>query len=1316
MTKSCLVFSALLFASCAAWSQTDPPLSSIPNVIKFTGSVVALDGKPMSGEHEFTFSLFTESIGGTPIWTETLTVILDDRGCFNVLLGSTHPEGIPPALFGSRQTQWVEVTPDDGVERPRVALTTVPYAFKATDADSLGGKTPSEYVSKDELSLLLSSMSAFPPARLPIPFPTNPVMSKAGAFEATSPIGPSFVSDATTGSPFVVESSALVQNLNADFLHGLTDTAFAKLQDTNTFGALQTFSQGTTFAGTVPEVGVQNVFDSAPLIFQSIFTGPQTTTPITQQFSWNSQPVLGSTGTPTAMLSLSFGTNSTPSTKTGLSISSNGTINFAPGQQFPTQAILDALSGNQTGGSTPGNTANNSPIVQTNQYPWTETITTSHAITVGFNEIKLTPCPRGVNGKDVWHYLYISGTGAPEEVLITGGSCTSGATIGTIQFTAAYAHPSGYQIGTASDGIQEAFIDAVEPNTFGRISRSVVISPGTHLLRARVTIAASSIQINSSGATLTCAMKDTCVMAGTPGYNGFQQIVLNGLRLTPGIVGGTWPALEDNAQGTQINDFGPGPSSTSGTSFGSLVQVDNDQAASINTLNSNLAAWSRCDWTFCSTAIIAPGPFGTNAGVLWVQNANLPLECAANGIDNHDSNTLRITNSVIEGYAEFGIRSSTAFVQQNVQISGGYTEVGNCISPLGTGQAGLIVENGQANVTATVGPQGILPQFANTGSTRYSYYVVVNSSTLGTSVPFLAGYAMTSGVGRINVQWNKVGKQGAITYDILRVAGTDAPYGTGSFAVATGIPASSCLDNFCTFVDNAASAPSSYTALTVAGYWPSLFLWPGNVILTSDSDVQNNGGLSPTQLYTDSIPEGSDIVVSAGAIGPSVFAQECEPGAGGGSVIWIQCLGGNALSNNNPAVTATILQLSTNQASPGGYKGRLIFETPPLSGIPATEVITLADCNPSKTLTSPNIRPSWDPCDTYIGYDQPTGADAAHTQLSLGAPVSISQYIKNTGDSVHWGERLTNSAKLFQVPVFANSGLTVNGPFLANGPCQGFGCGAFSTSGTQVADLFNETTSGPLSSNWIVTAGSWTIGNNQATFVGGSSDGSALAAYAGASFPANQRASGTVIYGPGGSTAIGVGVRMSSTTESGYVCVAFAAGTLFTGILKFSQGAHGGVGVGFGPGLPSGDTLGITVEGNTITCYDNGIPIPGLTATDNSSPLTGGYPGIFGAYGYPSFIANFGAGDVAYTANGPTALTALTQASQNAFGSSCTMSGTTTCTVPITASYAVPLCQATVQGSNPIASACAFSGGIATVTAANPNSATWAVLVFGNPN
>jgi len=77
----------------------------------------------------------------------------------------------------------------------------------------------------------------------------------------------------------------------------------------------------------------------------------------------------------------------------------------------------------------------------------------------------------------------------------------------------------------------------------------------------------------------------------------------------------------------------------------------------------------------------------------------------------------------------------------------------------------------------------------------------------------------------------------------------------------------------------------------------------------------------------------------------------------------------------------------------------------------------------------------------------------------------------------------------------------------------------------------------------------------------------------------------------------------------------------------------------------------------------------------------------------------------------------LNQHASGNFGGSCAMSSATTCTVTLSASYTTPVCVATEQTTGTvIAAACSVSSTTATVTAASSNSATWGVMVFGNPN
>lgn len=118
------------------------------------------------------------------------------------------------------------------------------------------------------------------------------------------------------------------------------------------------------------------------------------------------------------------------------------------------------------------------------------------SLSVGYNNVAMTPCPEGVNGTNTDHYLRISGgTGTAETVLIAGGTCTSGAATGTVRFAAANTHSGSWQISSATAGIQEA----IWANSGG----TVIVPAGTSTLYSRVTVRSNTtVQGAGAGATI----------------------------------------------------------------------------------------------------------------------------------------------------------------------------------------------------------------------------------------------------------------------------------------------------------------------------------------------------------------------------------------------------------------------------------------------------------------------------------------------------------------------------------------------------------------------------------------------------------------------------------------------------------------------------------------------------------------------------------------------------------------------------------------------------------------------------------------------
>src|SRR6266478_700274 len=124
-----------------------PPLP-VPRLVKFAGTLKDELGKPRTGVAGVTFAVYKEQEGGAALWLETQNVELDEQGRYTVLLGSTKNEGLPLELFISGEPRWlgVQVNLPKELEQPRVLLVSVPYALKAADAETLGGKPLSSFV------------------------------------------------------------------------------------------------------------------------------------------------------------------------------------------------------------------------------------------------------------------------------------------------------------------------------------------------------------------------------------------------------------------------------------------------------------------------------------------------------------------------------------------------------------------------------------------------------------------------------------------------------------------------------------------------------------------------------------------------------------------------------------------------------------------------------------------------------------------------------------------------------------------------------------------------------------------------------------------------------------------------------------------------------------------------------------------------------------------------------------------------------------------------------------------------------------------
>jgi hypothetical protein len=120
--------------------------AAVPSVVNFSGALTGVNGKPLTGTVGVTFYLYQESQGGSPLWMETQNVQPDKAGHYSVALGSTSSQGLPANVFASGEARWLGVQVQGQAEQPRVLLMSVPYALKALDAETIGGRPASSFM------------------------------------------------------------------------------------------------------------------------------------------------------------------------------------------------------------------------------------------------------------------------------------------------------------------------------------------------------------------------------------------------------------------------------------------------------------------------------------------------------------------------------------------------------------------------------------------------------------------------------------------------------------------------------------------------------------------------------------------------------------------------------------------------------------------------------------------------------------------------------------------------------------------------------------------------------------------------------------------------------------------------------------------------------------------------------------------------------------------------------------------------------------------------------------------------------------------
>lgn len=705
------------------------------------------------------------------------------------------------------------------------------------------------------------------------------------------------------------------------------------------------------------------------------------------------------------------------------------------------------------------------------------------------NVVTLAPCPKGLTARD--QYVLVGGTGTPEIDKLTGAACTADATSGTITFTSTGVHAAGYTVSSPSTGLKEASEHARTLN--GTIAGSTVrVAAGSVIsLQGQTDIEANSqtIDFNSAevddyadAATYSCGL-----MLGNPANtNAVLKVqILNLVGLRPMVPAAGGICL--NAQGSTLDWLSPISPTVSTNYWENFIQSWNDQSSlikNINNIGSNTGTGlGKCLTTHCTVFIKGIG--SGNAGILHIQHMNLSLNNLTNAIDNQNGNSLTIDDCIIQNLAQFGIRSVGSFPDnQNLTLGPCYFESTFGANPTGLGGVPIILNGGTSKIANGNCCPGALPKFANTGATRYYYWIEPLNAAASRGNLLIAGYADLTTTGTYNVIWHDIAPGGS--YNVIRwqTSGAGAAPTSSSCtgttvaacgSIATNLSEAAVCDPttlICTFTDDISVATTAFTVPTIQ-WAPLIDFWPGSIVVSPASAAttsSNNGRLIMDSLILGNSTQGG-LINPFGALSTAFIASKC-----GGNVTDWSATGISCQAVNGNLSGAFWIRPQVNGV--GAQQGALSFALPPGQNLQSTDLITLKSADQQLTFAFPWLRPGWQVGDSAIGYTNAPAAgmylrDASNIYFYLNQTPSATPDLRFNSSGLTLlslagvGTRCANitAAGLIQPssgPCGSSTGATISGSpaagnmaFFSSGTAITSGnlSGAVTTSGTGVTTL-----------------------------------------------------------------------------------------------------------------------------------------------------------------------------------------------------------------------------------------------------------------------
>jgi hypothetical protein len=308
----------LVVASIPAMAQMEQTEAVNHPVVPQIASYAGLASDRAGDTVEMVFKIYSGAEGGDALWSETQRVSVGQDGKYSVMLGSATEGGLPQTVFAAGQARWLGVGIERARERERVLLSSVPYAMKSADAESLAGHAASDFVTQEQLTQL-AAQSAQQGVAAPEVHPdgSGPV-SGLGA----PGLVPLWTGANTIGNSVIYQNGSFIGINYSDPLATL-----------DVGGSMEVHG-----AATFPPLGLATAAHGQPsnsLNFNDSAWSTTTNAPVVQTWILSGGQANNDTANPGSNFHFNYQNGVGATISTVLSIAQTGVITFAPTQTFP---------------------------------------------------------------------------------------------------------------------------------------------------------------------------------------------------------------------------------------------------------------------------------------------------------------------------------------------------------------------------------------------------------------------------------------------------------------------------------------------------------------------------------------------------------------------------------------------------------------------------------------------------------------------------------------------------------------------------------------------------------------------------------------------------------------------------------------------------------------------------------------------------------------------------------------------------------------------------------------------------------------------